>query len=578
MKVDTQFSIYKIDQNKILKSKDINSVKKANEVRERLLAEIKELISKKPCSTQRDICMDGFYGVVYQTINIPDWNGMIEALITGTDRTLSFELENINVSYILLYQYNDSIYAMTAGYGNHIIKDYIERNWGLYLMPKILGDDEGVIREIKENNLYGNELSYSKANRYTTNIIHEKKMRAVIKELSLEVDENVAEMFGIDKKSKGKKTCIMLKDSLNLRKSIELSKLKEVLPAIYEIEKKEDAYAIGYFVNARREGIKNSSLIDMLIGCILNNNIGNFVMIGDDYQRYYTCSDEYIITDEQGVECYTSDTPITIAEIVDYISEDKKLSKTYVDKVLKKWKIQTKDNSGNIVMNQIPIFKALEGFVEYGEEKIPCFLMEGEWYCMISQYTSILDDEFQSRLNQNIKCVNEIKKKYNLKSDGKTENDYNDSFFGADNVIVAHKSLIDKFEIADLIFWDDKSLYLMCNKSKFDASGSRDLTNQIWASANYLQVKLNSRDRKAFLSDYFLQIQNRYSSKNRNLNIEEKEFVELFDRQIVFVAGYMSGYSLGSRSYYAKYLDIDNSKKIADMGYQYLTMNIETDI
>lgn len=70
-------------------------------------------------------------------------------------------------------------------FGNHLIKNYIERSWGLYLMPKILGDDEGVIREVKENNLYGNALAVSKANRYTTNLLFEKKMSAVLKNFLL---------------------------------------------------------------------------------------------------------------------------------------------------------------------------------------------------------------------------------------------------------------------------------------------------------------------------------------------------------------------------------------------------------
>ena len=75
---------------------------------------------------------------------------MISDLFSKVNSKTSFAVKNVNVSYVLLYQVEYSIYAMTAGYGSHLIKDYIEKNWGLYIMPKILEEDDVVIREVKE--------------------------------------------------------------------------------------------------------------------------------------------------------------------------------------------------------------------------------------------------------------------------------------------------------------------------------------------------------------------------------------------------------------------------------------------
>lgn len=577
MKLDTQFSIYKIDTNKFLSirgMKELSTTKRTKEIFNVMLGEIRHNIEERENSTQKDINIDGFIGVVYRTINTPDWDGMITYLFGQMNEKINFELENINVSYILFYPIKESIYAMTAGFGNHLIKNYIERSWGLYLMPKILGDDEGVIREVKENNLYGNALAVSKANRYTTNLLFEKKMSAVFKELSIEVDDEVAEIFGISDKKKKRKTSVLLKDSLNLRKSIDIKKLKTVLSEIYEIEKKKDQYSMGYFLSAKKIGISNANLFEALQECIINNELDKFVLIGDDYQKYCVDAEEYIITDETGTDCYTSDVPITFKELIEFISEDKELSRNYISIVMKKWKIQTKDSSGNTLLFPVSIFNALQGFVEFGEQRIPCFLMQGEWYCLNIRYISILDEEFKKRMDENSELVNAIKTKFNLISKSKTEDSYNDSFFSREKIIVAHKALVDRFEIADLIFWDDQTLYIMCNKMKFDASGTRDLTNQIWASANYLQARLNSRERNSFLADYYAQISDRYNKEGQELIIEKERFVELFDRHIVFIAGYMSGYSLRCKSYYAKYLDVDSYKKMLDMGYDYITMNI----
>lgn len=578
MKLDTQFSIYKIDANKfsdVRGMKELSKAKQTKEILNIMLTEIKQNIEKRENSNQKDINVEGFVGVVYRTINTPDWDGMITNLFGQIDEKVNFELVNINVSYILFYPIKESIYAMTAGFGNHLIKNYIERSWGLYLMPKILGDDDGVIKEVKENNLYGNALAVSKANRYTTNLVFEKKMSAVFKELSLEVDDEIAEMFGIlDEKNK-RKTSVLLKDSLNLRKSIDIKQLKNVLSEIYEIEKRKDQYSMGYFLSANKIGISNADLFRALEDCIMNRELDKFVLIGDDYQKYCVDAEEFIITDELGAECYTSNVPITFKELVEFIAEDRELSRHYISIVMRKWRIHTKDTSGNILLFPIPIFSALQGFVEFGEKRIPCFLMQGEWYCLNTRYISILDEEFKNRMGEKSDEIKKIKSKYNLSSKLKTEDSYNDSFFSSEKIIVAHKSLVDCFEIADLIFWDEQTLYLMCNKMKFNASGTRDLTNQIWASANYLQARLSSRDRNSFIKNYYTKISDRYEKEGHELMIEQERFVELFERHIVFIAGYMSGYSLRCKSYYAKYLDVDSYKKMLDMGYDYLSMNIQ---
>lgn len=315
-------------------------------------------------------------------------------------------------------------------------------------------------------------------------------------------------------------------------------------------------------------------MFSTLQDCILNGDLEKFVVIGDDYQKYCIDADEYIIIDENGIDCYTSNERITFEELIDFAAGDKSLTRTRIFTVLKNWKVQTKDANGNVVLYPIPIINALQGFVEFGEKKIPCFLTQGDWFCLNTRYIDILNEEFENRMNGKKVLSEDIRTRFNLAAEDITEDKYNDSFFSCDKIIVAHKSLIDGLEISDLMFWDDQNLYLMCNKMKFNASGSRDLTNQIWTSAKYLQTRLNSRDRNEFLVNYYLKIYGRYVSEGHALKISQEEFVDLFNLRIVFIAGYISGYSLMCRSNYAKYLDVDTYKRMSDMGYEYLTMSI----
>lgn len=578
-KLETQFSIYKIDISLFLSIQGMDKKTPANRAKDILsiiLAEIKEEIKKRKDSVYMDIDVDGMRGVVYKTINIPEWDGMISNLITQMNKEKSFVLENTNVSYILLYIVNENIYAMTAGFGNHLIKKNVEKSWGLYLMPKLLGDDAGVIREVKENNLYGNAISLSKANRYSTNLSFEKKMSAVFKELSVEIDDEISTLLGLEegKKTSKRKTSVLLKDSLNVRKSLKIEELKSVLNEIYKVEQKPDMYSMGYFLSAKKVGITTKVLLEKLQEDILKENLDKICLIGDDYIKYCIGATEYLIYDEKPEIYYSSDNPIKFEELIEQIKEDGNLTKSYINTVLKKWTISTNSVDGNPVLYPISILHSLQGFVEYGEEKMPCFLMQGEWYCFNTRYTSMLNDEFKKIFNNDKTKVQEIKNKYNLKSKSKNEDKFNNTFFKIENVVVAHKSSTEKFEVADLIYWDDKYVYLMCNKSKFDGAGSRDLTNQMWASANYFQNKLNSIERKSFLEDYYDKIVSRYKSNGVDIPIDKDQFVKLFDMKICYVAGYMCGYTLKSRSLYAKYLTIDCYKKMREMGFEYICMNI----
>ena len=115
----------------------------------------------------------------------------------------------------------------------------------------------------------------------------------------------------------------------------------------------------------------------------------------------------------------------------------------------------------------------------------------------------------------------------------------------------------------------------MCNKKSFNAVGSRDLTNQMWASANYLSAKLYSKDRLGFLENYYRSISDRYKKEKHDLKISKRDFSMLFDRKICFIAGYMEKYTIKAESNYAKYLDVDISKKIFDLGFDCLSMNIK---
>lgn len=113
------------------------------------------------------------------------------------------------------------------------------------------------------------------------------------------------------------------------------------------------------------------------------------------------------------------------------------------------------------------------------------------------------------------------------------------------------------------------------NKGHFDGSGSRDLTNQIWASADYFQKQMGFSDKEQFLKILYKNINERYKQEGKSMPISETEFSDLLkSRKICYIAGYMTGFKKDAGSFYAKYLTVDMYKRMNDKGYRCITLGI----
>ena len=116
-KQETQFSVYKIDLGQFMSiegMKEKTGEQRVVDIINYLITDIKKEITKKENAEYEDINVSDVKGIVYKTINVPAWDGMILGLFNKMDKETPFTIENTNVSYILFYGVNENIYAMTA--------------------------------------------------------------------------------------------------------------------------------------------------------------------------------------------------------------------------------------------------------------------------------------------------------------------------------------------------------------------------------------------------------------------------------------------------------------------------------
>lgn len=581
---ETQFSVYKIDTEKVVctffpecSSPTLSEMLKA------LINSIEKILSEKNnCKGFSRLEYKGYGGVVFKTIHTPDWESVLSQMIKNNESKRASKLPddfllNTNISYVLFRICNDSLYVMTGGYGSFYVSKFVEKNYGLYLLPKILKKENPVVKNVIENNLTGNRTSTHRTNRSNTSFLTEQDLSSIYKQLNVEIDRGVATAIGIEfdeEESLKKKINLVNKDSLVIRRSLSLSNLTKVLTKLNALEKQSDNFALNYLVLAKKKGFKKVELVNQLVENFKNQIYDSFILVGDDFENYVLNVDRYRIIKDDGEIFIDTETPITIYDIFSELDcQNVRITNSLINRLLKTWQIETQDRHGNKELYPQSIINTLQGFIEYGATKQPCYLINGDWYVFDEIYSNLLDQEYTELYNSKHKSSLELKKKYKLNKKADNEDKYNKALEVEKNIIVSHTALNENVEIADAIFWDDTTLYLMHNKGTFNGIGARDLLNQILTAAEYLQKNrlTNGLD---FLKKYYAKICKLHNTKKLS-QASEEEFIQLFNsKNICFIAGFLNEYKHNSKSVYAKYLTLEANKKLLGKGYSYIPMGI----
>lgn len=570
-KYETQFSIYKVDYNRSEKYFEELGIKieSYNQLESKILEEIKNNVQKKNKNEIVDVDSNNFKGLVFKTFHYPTWYGMIDDIIND-----EIEVSNTHISYILTYLNDNNLFILTGGLGSNYIAEFTQKNYGLYLLPKIMHENSPTIKTVLENRMSGNRVSSKHSNRNVTTINVENDMSAIFRELSLEIDKDIIKLLNIEfDENKQKNLNLIAKDSFVIRKSITKENLVNVLNKLIEIEKMKDNFSLGYFVDVKKYGYSHKTLNEILINDLLNCKYDNFILVGDDYSEYCIGGSKYIIEDSNGNEIYQNDKPITMKDLFDNVLPSK-ITKTSIENLLK-YNLKVCDDK-EIVLFPTKLKQCIQGHVE-NEENIPFFLFNGNWLMFDNNYISNLDSEFKGIYSEITDIDNNLIKIITNDNSLLTEDEYNKSFSESSDLIVAHTVLSNNIELADLIYFDDDNLYLIHNKSKFQGNGARDVLNQILTSAEFISHYLMDRDKRDIFEKYYEDIKEKYPENKKIKTIEKSEFVDLFMRpNIYYVAGFMQNLSHNTESNYAKFITLDACKKLSEKGYNLLLFNINS--
>lgn len=561
-----QFSIYKINVEKVEETISLKEDENINDIKSKIIEYLRNCIKKG-----RDNVLisdyDEFTLMLIKSKRNPIWKNMVEYMINNgkiIEDIDNKKIINESTSYILFTIVDNKIYAMTGGRGANYISKFIEKNYGLYLIPKIVDKNNPIIRKVVENNITGNNLSTERITKNVTSVSMEDSLGSIYRELNIQVSKEIAKKLGVSGIEDNKQISISSGDSVVIRKSISLEELKVILKTLSKLEEKEDNFILNYFVPIRKKGIKLSYLKDIMIRSILNNELDKFQLVSDDISQYYFTSSKYILTKEnESILVKTS--PIEFKDIIDTLMDDKgRLYKTRIEEALYQYELGTMDENGETVIVPDKIINLLRGCIE--DENFCYYLLNGTWYVFEEHFFNKLDEKYKL-LYDNIQTESEkVVEKFNLTKEANNEDMYNGMFIEDRKIITVHKHEIKFIELADLIFYDDDNIYLMCNKGEFNGEHVRDLENQINTSSKMIELVL--RNDKNLIKQYYNDL-----NKKEKEKIQQDDFLKLFNKQIVFIAGFSKNYKRQTRSPYAKYLLCELEKNLKNSGFNLLITN-----
>lgn len=563
-KYETLFSIYKVDFEKVkqyFKEEQEKEIVNFEEVEENLYSDIIRKINEKEKSVCVEINQNDFRGIIFKTYHKPTWYGMAKKMVEED----KISINNSHISYIISYRKNGAMFLFTGGLGSNYINNFIQKNYGLYLLPKIIKEDSPTIKTVLENRLMGNRISDKRANKNATTINIETELSTIFRELSLEFNETLIRKLGIEIDEKKKKNFlnVIAKDSLVIRKSISLEQLKSILDTLLELEKENDNFSLGYLVSAKKYGHKFGDINELLKEYLKSNKYENFILVGGEYSAYYLNGTNYSILDEDGRIVLSKDEPITFEEIYkSYLIEP--INKSRVDKFLKLI-LNVYDEGGLIYSSKIK--DSIQGYVEDSNNNM-FFLFNGEWLVFDLKYVDNLKKDYQKIYPDLITLPNNILELICNTNKGLTEDSYNETFATSENVILAHKVKSNNIEIADLIYYDEDNLYLFHNKYKFDGHGTRDVLNQILTSQEFIKNYFLVEKKQKIFGEYYQKIRAKYPNNKKIASLTKDEFINIFTKSnVYYVAGFLENLSPNTRSNYAKFITIDINKKLKENGY-----------
>ncbi len=563
------FSIYKLDIDALVNDEDNNLI---FEDKITPLEKVNAFVAIRLANLDSNYIYSNnnhFHTYLFNAGNVAKWKEFIEAF---------FLHENVSEdvfktkfpSYIILKEIDNSIYFMTAGLANSIFSNYKEKTFGLDLVPKLIEEDDSIIKHIADHRVYGNRNNVNYVNRIESAFNNEISYEAIYKEMGITAKKDIQRKIGLYVSEDSNDTPISFGAGVHIGKRISANELNNIINTINILYRDDTKinFALGYIVDANRKGMKQSAITENYFEAI-DNGTGE-IELSYNYELSYNIKD-YILVNSKN------------AELVDVMQKSGVNTLTSIDDIIKiiRYEQSRGKKSRNFMKNyalsfnyqKIKFFDLLEVSHQFNETQV--YLIDGIWYVFDTTYLEYLNRKYNA-------LIEESKSHYNgklLTIDVKfldkkfiNENELKKSIENSTILIDSDEKYYKGIEIADAIYCQENTIYLFHNKSSFDAKGCRDLLGQIDTSSNILLHMMSN-----YLENF--DDTNRYVNDLKKNNTTKTIHVDEFDSllkssltKIVYVAYFTSIIQENKKSNYVKYLIETTHYKLKDRKHGFIVI------
>ncbi|MEZ5358883.1 MAG: DUF6119 family protein [Candidatus Zixiibacteriota bacterium] len=474
------------------------------------------------------------------------WKEFLKPIIENAD-SYFFKHSSIIESFVLLIRQKklDSIYAVTGGQGFNAIWDYVEDDFGLEILLRLVERNEKVIKRLAEKNLMGGIFGATKNFRRDHNLDEDEVFGKIYSELKAHIDfRKLSQYCKLPEKDFRKGLSITGKSSLKIEKMLTWDQLLNLVKGCERIYNECVPIQINSVTRIYKR--KNESLIDELNEGLIkqlwdryshNNEDIDFDICHQEFEQYLTAARYKVIIGSSKNYQYFDELK-NIDELFGYLktmalyNNPKNIDE--FKEIIQKVKIISLDEN-DIELTSGKFYTHIFGDVINND--IRYFLIDNKWFRIKDNFLKELDQGCENFISKN-SYSGDLEKW----PSGNDEDHYNKLYNGQNNTLVLHRVLNENIEGCDIMKWTNNEIRLFFVKKGFNNS-MRDLCAQLLLSAKRITRDIN--DKKQFLSGIYDSLKSKLNSKDGYLSeianqtqiYSKDEFLQVFSarKKTIFI-------------------------------------------
>ena len=436
--------------------------------------------------------------------------------------TIHTEPKNMNESFVmfLYHSVDKQLYAIAGGYGAFTIQNFVQYDFGIEILAKIVKDKgERILKSAYEFGVTGAIIGSAKHFRKEFNFYENQNFGNIYREISASIDKNILIDLGLSVNET--KQCIA-KSSFKLKQSITFEEMINIVAKLNDIIKKEANFSINEI--KKLDTKKDENLITKLTK-LLKDDIWNYrndiESLKEKLDFVHKDVEKFLLANKFRCCRNEHENILTLFEFVmENVSANSK--RNFEQKIASSYIVSFDEDDNELTKDTIINHLVYE--LEYEGKNY--FYMNGIFYEIMNTFIHNLNESCKEFINN--KYINGLDKNW---EDGKRESEYNLLYKGDENTIVLDTITPENIEPCDILKYDDEYVYLYHVKKGFNGS-MRDLTIQVSSSANIIIEDLKSN--KNYLKQVYKKMENAQNYKGQIDN--EEEFLSIFrNRKLCFV-------------------------------------------